>query len=600
MTALLAGATLLALMLVLWHHLAWPLLLRRIARRAAPPPAPVRDAAALPFVTLIMPAYNEAGFIAEKLRNLAALDYPRERLRVVVACDGCTDDTLALARAALASPACAGLDAWVRDLGANRGKVAVLNRMVAEARTEVVALTDVSAMLPPDALRRAAAWFADPALGAVGGTYALARPGLAGEATYWSLQTAVKRGEAALGAPLGLHGAFWAFRRAAWSPLPADTINDDFVAPMAMHLAGWRIGYDPAIRVHEAERSEGGMEARRRRRIAAGNAQQLVRLWPLLLPRQGGVALAFASGKALRVAMPFLLGLALLGALGLAASMGLLAPAATAMMAGLVATLLGGLPALRPPRVLAMAHYCLAGHLASGLGVLQHAFGTRQGAWTRAALVAPPASHLPRTVAAAKRGFDIVVALAGLALSLPLWPLIALAIRLDNPGPVVFRQLRIGRALPDRTELFVMLKFRTMRADAEAASGAVWATKRDPRITRVGLFLRKTRLDELPQLLNVLRGEMAVIGPRPERPGFYARLDRAIPFFADRTHGLRPGITGLAQVRQGYDTSLEDVRRKVAFDHAYAMRLHGLGAWLAADLSIAGRTLFVMAGARGQ
>lgn len=347
MTALLAGATLLALMLVLWHHLAWPLLLRRIARRAAPPPAPVRDDTALPFVTLIMPAHNEAGFIAEKLRNLAALDYPRAKLRVVVACDGCTDDTVALARAALASPACAGLDAWVRDLGANRGKVAVLNRMVAEARTEVVALTDVSAMLPPDALRRAAAWFADPALGAVGGTYALARPGSAGEATYWSLQTAVKRGEAALGAPLGLHGAFWAFRRAAWSPLPADTINDDFVAPMAMHLAGWRIGYDPAIRVHEAERSEGGMEARRRRRIAAGNAQQLVRLWPLLLPRQGGVALAFASGKALRVAMPFLLGLVLLSTLGLAASIGLLGPAATAMAAGLVATLLGGAPALR-------------------------------------------------------------------------------------------------------------------------------------------------------------------------------------------------------------------------------------------------------------
>jgi lipopolysaccharide/colanic/teichoic acid biosynthesis glycosyltransferase len=212
----------------------------------------------------------------------------------------------------------------------------------------------------------------------------------------------------------------------------------------------------------------------------------------------------------------------------------------------------------------------------------------------------PESLHLPRSVVIAKRGFDIVVALAALLLTLPLWPLIALAIRLDSPGPVIFRQLRIGRARPDRTELFVMMKFRSMRADAEAKTGAVWAAKRDPRVTRIGAFLRKTRLDELPQLLNVLRGDMAIIGPRPERPGFYRKLEAEIPFFADRTAGLRPGITGLAQVRQGYDTSIADVRRKVAFDHAYALGLTGLRCWLLADTGIALRTLAVMAGGRGQ
>jgi lipopolysaccharide/colanic/teichoic acid biosynthesis glycosyltransferase len=145
-----------------------------------------------------------------------------------------------------------------------------------------------------------------------------------------------------------------------------------------------------------------------------------------------------------------------------------------------------------------------------------------------------------------------------------------------------------------------MLKFRSMRADAEAASGAVWAQKRDPRITRTGAFLRKSRLDELPQLINVLRGDMSLIGPRPERPGFYRRLDAAIPFFAERTGGLKPGITGLAQVNQGYDATLDDVRRKVAWDHAYALRLTSLRAWLAADVGIVFRTLAVMAGGRGQ
>ena len=207
--------------------------------------------------------------------------------------------------------------------------------------------------------------------------------------------------------------------------------------------------------------------------------------------------------------------------------------------------------------------------------------------------------HLPLHVAAAKRAFDILVALLGLLLTLPLWPLIALAIRLDSAGPVLYRQMRIGRMLPDRTEIFMMLKFRSMRTDAERA-GAVWAQKRDPRITRVGLFLRKTRLDELPQLINVLRGDMAIIGPRPERPGLYQKLARLIPFFADRTAGIRPGITGLAQVNQGYDNCLEDVRNKAAFDHAYSMALRGLRAWFVMDTSLALRTFAVMVKGRGQ
>jgi lipopolysaccharide/colanic/teichoic acid biosynthesis glycosyltransferase len=209
-------------------------------------------------------------------------------------------------------------------------------------------------------------------------------------------------------------------------------------------------------------------------------------------------------------------------------------------------------------------------------------------------------SPLPPHVVALKRGFDIAVALAALLLTLPLWPLIALAVRLDSPGPVIFRQRRVGRIAADRTELFEMLKFRSMRQDAEARSGAVWATKGDPRVTAVGRFLRKTRLDEIPQLINVLRGEMSIVGPRPERPGFYGRLDAAVPFFADRTAGLRPGITGLAQVHQGYDATIEDVRRKVAWDHAYALRCGSLGGWIGTDVAVALRTLAVMAGGHGR
>ena len=202
--------------------------------------------------------------------------------------------------------------------------------------------------------------------------------------------------------------------------------------------------------------------------------------------------------------------------------------------------------------------------------------------------------------AAAKRAVDLVGAAALLLLTAPLFPLIALAIRLDSPGPVLFRQLRVGRSTPERTELFEMIKFRSMRTDAEARTGAVWAGRQDPRITRVGRFLRKTRLDELPQLWNVLRGEMSLVGPRPERPGIFARLDRAIPFYAERMWGVTPGITGLAQVYQGYDETLDDVRRKLVYDHAYAASLARPSAWLRMDLLVVFRTVSVMALGRGQ
>ncbi len=199
-----------------------------------------------------------------------------------------------------------------------------------------------------------------------------------------------------------------------------------------------------------------------------------------------------------------------------------------------------------------------------------------------------------------KRGFDLTITCTALAILLPLFPFIALAIKLDSNGPVFFSQPRIGRAKAQQTAIFNMIKFRTMVADAERYSGAVWAQKADPRITRMGKFLRKTRLDELPQLFNVLLGDMSLIGPRPERPGFYAKLEQAIPYFAERTYEVTPGITGLAQVNQGYDTCIDDVKNKVAFDHGYALSLSSPWRWFKTDCYILAKTLLVMATGRGQ
>lgn len=199
-----------------------------------------------------------------------------------------------------------------------------------------------------------------------------------------------------------------------------------------------------------------------------------------------------------------------------------------------------------------------------------------------------------------KRFVDLLGALTIGVLAAPVIPAVVLAIKLDSRGPVLFRQTRVGRALPDRTELFEMVKFRSMTVDAETKSGAVWAAKADPRVTRVGRFLRKTRLDELPQLINVIRGEMSLIGPRPERPSFCGRLEREIPFYLERTWGVRPGITGLAQVYQGYDQTLDDVRSKILYDFRYALALRDPASWLKMEATVVFRTVAVMAFGRGR
>jgi len=163
-----------------------------------------------------------------------------------------------------------------------------------------------------------------------------------------------------------------------------------------------------------------------------------------------------------------------------------------------------------------------------------------------------------------RRLFSSLVALAILLITLPLMPFIILAIKVSSAGPVFYRQLRVGR----NGKNFHCYKFRTMRKDAEADSGATWASDDDPRITRVGSLLRKARLDEIPQLWNVLKGDMGFVGPRPERPEFVEWLSREIPFYNLR-HVIRPGLSGWAQVRYKYGNSVEDARQKLEYDLYY-------------------------------
>ncbi|MDQ2767205.1 MAG: sugar transferase [Gemmatimonadota bacterium] len=202
----------------------------------------------------------------------------------------------------------------------------------------------------------------------------------------------------------------------------------------------------------------------------------------------------------------------------------------------------------------------------------------------------------------ANRCVNILLASIALVVLSPVIVLVALAVKLTSRGPVVYSQTRVGldrrrhyidalysnRKQDQGGMVFTIYKFRTMRADAERNSGAVWATRNDPRVTKLGRILRRTCLDELPQLVNVLKGDMNIVGPRPERPSIFVRLREDLPDYRLRQR-TRPGITGWAQINHSYDTSIDDVRAKIRYDLEYLERQ-----CLAEDLKIMVKTVPVM------
>jgi len=392
---LVEAITMLALAFLAWHLALWPALLGRLAPGAGPGRAPDRgDGAVLPRLAIVVPAHDEAATIAGKIANTAALDYPADRLRLILVLDGCTDATERVAAAALRDPAHRGLEAEVLVLPRNRGKVAALNAgFAAAARADVVIVSDCSADLAADAARRLAAAFADPALGAIGAGYAVPEGGATGEARFWRRQTALKAAEARIAAPMGLHGACYALRAGLAAPLPADTINDDFAIPMRLAAAGWRVAHDPTIRVTEREGSTGGMDFRRRRRIGAGNLQQSLRHVALADPRRPLLALVFLSGKGLRPLVGPAMAVALAGSavLGLAGGAGF-AALALAQAGGYLAAALAGLwPPQDRPRALRALTYAVVAQLASTLGAVDYLARRHAGPWRR---VARPAQSI--------------------------------------------------------------------------------------------------------------------------------------------------------------------------------------------------------------
>ena len=231
---------------IVYHHLLYPLLLRLLAsRKSDVEVSQCLIDADLPSINLIMPAYNEAGVVAAKIRNVAALNYPADKLKITLIGDGCTDDTMAIAKAVANEPCCVGLTLEIEEHINNRGKVAVLNQAIKDSKSDIVALSDISALINVDGLRMAARRFQQAQVGVVNSTYQFANYSSSGEEAYWRYQSKVKQMETRTGSVIGAHGALYFFRRELFRPLKADTINDDFILPMLIVEQGYQAVHEP-------------------------------------------------------------------------------------------------------------------------------------------------------------------------------------------------------------------------------------------------------------------------------------------------------------------------------------------------------------------
>jgi lipopolysaccharide/colanic/teichoic acid biosynthesis glycosyltransferase len=569
---------------------------RPIARRA------VDGIPELPLVSVLIPAHNEAARIGEKLVDTLSLAYPPERLEILVASDGSDDDTAELARAF------EHRGVRVFELERRGGKLAALKHLLLQARGELILFTDVGATLPKHTLAELVQELADPHVAVAMPRYAsISKDGTTtAEGAYWDRETRLKAWEAERDMLLAAHGACYLMRREAILPIPDDIIHDDFLWPLLARAGGGRVAYRSDIRIPDEPPQQLLIVFDRTARMAHGNLQVLWRCRSLLRPRHGRIALSLIGHKLMKTLGPVWI-------LGLVSWVNFRAWGGTALrplaLVGDVALLLllaatawraSGKPL---GRVLEFGVHALVAQAACAVGIVRFLRGASGTRWRRASehQVLPlnrPAVP-PRSVRIAKRAVDILGSTLGILVALPLIPLIALAIRLNSRGPVFYWQDRVATDSSGNEYHFPMCKFRTMRVDAEAPGEAVWATEDDPRVTGVGAFLRKARLDEIPQLFQVLRGKMSLIGPRPERPSISDSLAVALPGYDDRLAICKPGITGWAQVHTGYDTSVESVREKLLYDFAYCAHLYDLRSYLAMESRVIVLTVSVMLYGKG-
>ncbi|MCG9554466.1 glycosyltransferase family 2 protein [Vibrio sp. Isolate31] len=390
---LLAGLYSFSCALIVYHHAAYPLLLRWYAISHPSPHVEKshrcykeeQQDCALPTITILVPACNEEQWIADKVRNLASLDYPKKKLQVVIACDGCTDNTVEIAQMTIQEAMCSDTYFEIHDHQVNRGKVATINDELTQIASDLTALSDVSALISLDALLIAAAHFKSDKVGVVNATYQLYPTGNEGENTYWQYQTTVKESEASFGSSLGSHGAFYLFRTHLFEPLPLNTINDDFILPMQIVKQGYIAEYETQMVALELEETNLETDFKRRLRISAGNMQQAILLFGLFSPKFKGIAFTFFSGKGLRLLTPYLMIACLMCSILLRDYLVF----EVLLWAQVAVYTIGVLGCILPKRLInkpiSLVSYFIVGHYANFIGGIRYIIGLENSPWTRRA-----------------------------------------------------------------------------------------------------------------------------------------------------------------------------------------------------------------------
>jgi len=598
----------------IYHHLLYPKLLtfitHMVKRNALCEKANNKYASEeehkLPSIGILLCAHNEAQYIQQKLFNLASMQYPSSKFEIHLLLDGCTDNTQALAEVAIAQLHQQHVACQLHVFDKNKGKLTSLNHLIETQKQhyDILLFSDISAITSIDALEVIVDDFEDEALGVVSGIYQFYNSPSDQQQKYWKYQNNIKHKESHLGAVIGVPGAFFAMRSALTSAIPLNTINDDFVLSMMALSDGHKAIIDPRLNIIEMDNDTQDIDQARRIRIGAGNFQQIYLLKHLCNFKNSALSFSFLSHKVLRGIMPLVLMVSIITLCILAGYHK--SEFAGVLLVGLISiSILGVLKSMfkinKKLPIVDDIYYILSSYGAAFVGIVRLVFGFYRKPWQRTKS-AKSTRYLNQVVLVStiKRGIDILGSIIGLILSAPIMLFAGVAIKLSSKGPIFYQQQRVGKFEDHFVELFNVYKLRTMVVDAEQKTGAVWASKQDSRITKVGLFLRKTRIDELPQFLNVLKGEMSLIGPRPERPIFYSKLESGIPFYTQRTFGVKPGISGLAQVMNGYDETLDDVKSKIAWDYAYVLAMCSVSQWIKMECDILVRTIYIVFTGKGQ
>lgn len=583
-------------LLFVYHHFCYPTLLRwlaprakRYAKVAASQDAPLK-------IGILICAYNEERYIREKLDNLAMLNYPPDSVEIHIGLDGCTDNTESFVDLASEELIKHQIRCTKHVFKHNQGKVKLLNHLITETKGkyDVLLFTDVSALISIDALQTVAQSFSNAHVGVVSGDYQFLTPVLPEQDAYWKYQNQLKQNEGALGAVIGVPGAMYAIRTNLVKPIPANTINDDFVIPMRAIEMGFEAIVEPDLGIVELQSDTDTESLKRRIRIGAGNLQQLWLLRGVLTIRNGWRAFNFFSGKGLRALMPIILLVMVccLFTLGLLGNGYAQVLALVGMSSLLVNWCVSRVFGVKNIPLFSQVAYLGINYLYAFIGIVKMCLGHYKKSWKNSALTQKP--FVPMSVRLTKRAMDIGVSTIGLIALSPIAALIAILVKLTSPGPVIVKQLCVGAANLRCISLFYMYKFRTTYEWAENKPETAWPTPQGSRVTKIGKILRNTRLNELPQLWNVLIGEMSLIGPRPERPKYHNNLELHIPLFTERTQGVRPGISGLAQTKMPHADDIAAVRKKLEWDMAYTLVLSNPKEWLKLECKIILATLKMM------